>query len=148
MSLFRSLWIEDPENRSMIFEDRVNLFECKRCAHAELLPFAFIATNSPRAFAVWYEPSRDPAIDADVRGYRAMGMKHLAEAPRIAGWEDFKSTILSFERSAPTERQPSQKDLEAAREVVRRMVQDITDAKPRRKSGLLASLSRIFGRKV
>jgi len=99
--LYRSLWIEDPENRKMVFEDRVNLFECPSCGRSERAKFPFLCTNTKEGFAVWYEPYHDEAIDKDVEGYRkTMGTNSFyATAPRIQDWDEFKKAIVEFEKS-------------------------------------------------
>ena len=99
VKLYRSLWIEDPDNRKMLFTDRVNFFECPICGHSERLEFPFLATNSRAKFAVWYEPYHDPAIDKDLEDYiRHLGENsYFATAPRISDWEYFKATIVDFE---------------------------------------------------
>ncbi len=97
--LYRSLWIEDPENRKMVFEDRVNLFECPSCGRSERAQFPFLCTNTKLGFAVWYEPYHDEAIDQDVEEYKKhMGPNSFyATAPRIKDWEEFKKKIIEFE---------------------------------------------------
>ncbi len=99
--LYRSLWIEDPENRKMVFEDRVNLFECPSCGRSERAQFPFLCTNKELGLAVWYEPYRDAAIDKDVEGYKKqMGANSFyATAPRISDWEDFKRKIIEIENT-------------------------------------------------
>jgi hypothetical protein len=99
--LYRSLWIEDPKNRAMVFEDRINVFNCPDCGHPERLAFSLLCTNKNLGFAVWYEPQHDPAVDKDVADYK----KHLgpnsyfAKAPRIGNWEEFKAKIVELENS-------------------------------------------------
>jgi CpXC motif protein len=106
--LFRSIWVEHPENRALILTDQINLFQCDKCKHRERLEFPFLCTNVPRGVAVWYEPYPDAQIDADVEEYR----KHMgpdsfyAKAPRIANWEAFKAKYLELEAAGP---QPSQR---------------------------------------
>jgi hypothetical protein len=99
--LYRSLWIEDPENRKMVFEDRVNLFECPSCGRTERAQFPFLCTNKELGLAVWYEPYHDEAIDRDVEGYKQqMGPNSFyATAPRISDWEDFKKKIIEIENT-------------------------------------------------
>jgi len=106
MQLYRSLWIEDPENSKLLFENRVNLFQCPSCDHSERLEFPFLATNAEKKFAVWYEPYYDASIDDDLAQY----IKHTGEnsyfstAPRIDNWEYFKATIVDFESSRNVDR--------------------------------------------
>jgi hypothetical protein len=97
--LFRTIWAEEPENRSLILDDRVNLFRCNNCKHMERLEFPFLCTNVRIGLAIWYEPYNDPQIDADIEQYRRhMGPNSFyAKAPRIADWESFKAKFLELE---------------------------------------------------
>jgi len=97
--LYRSIWIEYPENRDLIFNNLINLVECTSCKKNMMLPFAFLATNVKKNIAVWYEPNHDEAVDRDIRGYaETFGPEcFYAKAPRITDYEEFKRTILKFE---------------------------------------------------
>jgi len=103
--LYRTIWAENPENRSLILGDKINAVTCPRCKHHERLQFPFLCTNVKRGFALWYEPYPDPQIDKDIADYR----KHMgpdsfyANAPRISDWETFKEKLLEMEATAPTE---------------------------------------------
>lgn len=110
--LYRSLWLEDPKNMKMVCDDHVNVFSCPHCLFSERLKFPFLATNRNKKYAVWYEPYRDEAVDADVADYKKhMGpTSYLALAPRIADWEDFKAKIEEFEDTKSPDR-PSGVDL-------------------------------------
>lgn len=57
-------------------------------------------TNATQQFAVWWEPEFDHQIGKDSEGYvQMMGAgNYLAAAPRIKDWNEFKNTILKFER--------------------------------------------------
>jgi len=103
MALYRSLWVEDGENRALMLNDQINLFRCDRCGHAERLEFPFLATNAKRQLAIWYEPYHDPLIDKDVDDYkRTMGASSFySKAPRVPNWEAFKSTFLAMEKAGP-----------------------------------------------
>jgi len=100
VSLYRSIWIEEPANRELIFSDQINRFDCPSCRNRIDTEFAFLATNAKKNIAVWFEPSHDANIDKDAAGYaKMMGQNSfLAKAPRISDWEKFKQTILEFER--------------------------------------------------
>jgi len=99
--LYRSLWIEDPKNREMVFKDKVNIFECAGCGFSERLAFSLLCTNKDKKFAIWYEPAPDPAVDKDIADYKKhMGPNsYFARAPRIEDWEEFKATIVDLETS-------------------------------------------------
>jgi hypothetical protein len=102
--LYRSLWIEAPENRKMVFEDRVNLFVCPSCGRSEQTKFPFLCTNTKLGFAVWYEPYHDEAIDRDIEDYKKnIGPNSFyATAPRVQDWQEFKNKIVEFEMSCPS----------------------------------------------
>jgi hypothetical protein len=99
ISLYRSIWIEYPENRKLIFNNQINVFSCHRCGFSEKIPFSLLATNVKRHIAVWYEPSPDPHVESDMKQYAAQfGPKSFyAIAPRIRNWEDFKNKIVELE---------------------------------------------------
>ena len=101
--LYRTIWIEEPENRALIINNKINAVTCPSCKHHERLHFPFLCTNVKMKFAIWYEPYHDDQIDKDVEDYR----KHFgpnsfyARAPRIADWETFKAKMLEMEAAAP-----------------------------------------------
>ena len=103
-SLFRSLWIEDPANRALVFENRVNLAMCPHCNITSTVNASLLCTNVPRNFAVWYEPSPDAQVDKDIEDYAiAMGRDcFYVTAPRLSDWNEFKRTIEKFERGELT----------------------------------------------
>src|SRR5688572_1787554 len=107
MALYRTLWVEDEDNRSKMLNDQINVFRCDGCGYAERLAFPFLATNVKRNLAIWWEPYHDEQIDKDIEDYkRMMGPDSFyAKAPRIAGWAAFKATFLKMERAGP---QPDQ----------------------------------------
>jgi hypothetical protein len=106
--LYRSLWIEHPENRALVFNDEVNCFACPQCKEVTRIDYPFLCTNVREGFAVWYEPYHDPQIDADIREYK----KHMGEnsfyalAPRVSGWQAFKDKITEFEATAKRDEHP------------------------------------------
>ena len=102
-TLYRTIWGEYPENRQLVMEDDINVAECPSCSKRTKVSLALMYTNAPRQFAVWWEPEYDSQIDEDAAGYRQMlgASSHLAKAPRIKDWEEFKETIRKFEISNP-----------------------------------------------
>lgn len=102
VSLYRSIWIEEPANRDLIFSDQINRFNCPSCRNHIDTEFAFLATNVKRQIAIWFEPQHDPNIDKDIAGYKKMmgSNSFYAKAPRISDWEEFKRTILEYERKS------------------------------------------------
>ena len=104
VELYRSIWVEDAKNRSLIMSDKINAVTCPQCMHHERLKFPFLCTNVKQGFALWYEPYLDPQIDKDVEEYR----KHMgpdsfyAKAQRISDWETFKERLLEMEAKTST----------------------------------------------
>lgn len=99
VQLYRSLWIEYPENMAMLMRREVNCFACPACESRAEVAYAVLCTHADKHYAVWYEPSFDHGVDADVADYtRKLGPNnYLAEAPRIADWGDFIETIRKYE---------------------------------------------------
>jgi len=99
-TLYRSIWGEYPENRELVMSNRINVATCPSCQQSTKIPYPFIYTNAKQFFAVWWEPEFDPQIDRDIEGYsKKLGAgNYLATAPRIKDWNEFKNTILQFER--------------------------------------------------
>ena len=99
-TLYRSIWGEYPENRELVMTDKINVATCPSCNIATKLIYPFIYTNANQLFAVWWEPIYDTQIDSDQAGYTKMlgNGNYLATAPRIKDWNEFKNTILKFER--------------------------------------------------
>jgi predicted RNA-binding Zn-ribbon protein involved in translation (DUF1610 family) len=99
-TLFRSIWGEYPENRELVMTDRINVATCSSCNKSIKLPYPFFYTNAKQFFAVWWEPEYDSQIDKDAMGYSKMlgSENYLAAAPRIKDWNEFKETILRFEK--------------------------------------------------
>lgn len=100
-NLYRSIWGEYPENRELVMSDEINVATCPSCGTSTKLSFPFLYTHTPKpSFAVWWEPEYDSQIDSDSEGYiKMLGEgNYLATAPRITDWNDFKKTILKYER--------------------------------------------------
>lgn len=97
--VFRSLWIEVPENLKLVLEDKVNVVKCPHCNFETKLKIPLLCTNVKKRFAIWYEPYHDEAIDKDVEGYREMlgAANFYSDAPRISDWNSFKAKIVEFE---------------------------------------------------
>lgn len=100
VELFRTIWIEEPKNRELIFNNEINAVTCPACKKKTRLEFPFLCTNVKKEIAVWYEPYHDAEIDKDVSLYKAkMGENSFyAQAPRIQDWEEFKKKIVELER--------------------------------------------------
>lgn len=99
VQLFRSIWIENPEYRALITEDKINRFDCPKCSYHINTEFPFLATNAKRGIAIWYEPQHDSQIDKDVEDYKKhMGANSFyALAPRINEWAAFKAKMIALE---------------------------------------------------
>jgi len=93
--VFRSIWVEVPENLDLIMNDKINFVTCPACGLAGNLPFAFLATNASKQVAVWFEPIPDLQVDEDARQYAKHlgGGNFFATAPRIRDWMEFKKTL-------------------------------------------------------
>ena len=99
-TLYRTIWGEYPENRELVMSNKINVATCPSCKKETKLEFPFMFTNAKEQFAVWWEPKFDSQIGKDSEGYvRMLGAgNYLATAPRIKDWNEFKNTILKFER--------------------------------------------------
>ncbi|HEX3986668.1 MAG TPA: CpXC domain-containing protein [Acidobacteriaceae bacterium] len=101
-ALYRTIWIEYPENMELIMTDTINVVRCPACGLSEKQPFPFLATNAGKKVAVWYEPIPDRNIDSDAALYR----KHfgddyfLAKAERIKNWTEFKQRLTELNRGS------------------------------------------------
>ena len=99
-TLYRSIWIEFPENRKLVFDDKINRVTCPACKMQTKLEFPFLCTNVKEHIAVWYEPCPDPDVEKDAQLYA----KHhgpssfYATAPRIRDWNAFKEKIVELEQ--------------------------------------------------
>jgi hypothetical protein len=51
-TLYRSIWVEQPDNRQLIFDDQINTLNCPACQFQEQAEFPFLATNVKKEFAV------------------------------------------------------------------------------------------------
>lgn len=97
--LYRSIWIEDPKNRELIFQDKINTVTCPSCNKETFIEYPFLCTNVEKEIAIWYEPYHDPEIDKDIARYKShMGENSFyAKAPRIKDWKEFKEKIIEYE---------------------------------------------------
>jgi CpXC protein len=112
--------MEDDENRSLLLNDKINVFSCDKCKHMERIEYPFLCTNAKKGLAIWYEPYHDEQIDADVEMYRKhMGANSFyTKAPRIADWHAFKIKFLEMEAAGPQQGQepiPSKESQEMVR---------------------------------
>ncbi len=98
-TLYRSIWIEFPENRKLIFDDNINRVTCPACKMQTKLEFPFLCTNVKEHIAVWYEPYPDADVEKDAQLYaRHHGPSSFyATAPRIRDWNAFKEKIVELE---------------------------------------------------
>lgn len=99
-TLYRTIWIEYPENRKLIFDDKINVVTCPACKSKTKLPFPFLCTNVKEQIAVWYEPYPDADVEKDVQQYaKHTGPRSFyATAPRIQDWHAFKEKIIELEQ--------------------------------------------------
>ena len=102
VQLYRSIWIEEPNNRELIFNNEINVVACPSCKKKTRLEFPFLCTHVEKEIAVWYEPYHDSEIDNDTALYKAkMGKDSFyANAPRIQDWEKFKQKIIELENKS------------------------------------------------
>jgi hypothetical protein len=108
VTLYRTLWIEDPINRNRVLNDEINVVICPACRKKTRVEFPFLCTNVKKGIAIWYEPYHDPVIDKDISQYAAhFGPNSFyAKAPRIQEWAEFKKRLLEME--ATTEKSTDQ----------------------------------------
>lgn len=116
VELYRSIWIEDDENRELIFNDEINTVTCPSCKERTKLEFSLLCTNVKKRIAIWYEPYHDAEIDKDIALYKAkMGKDSFyATAPRIQDWEEFKEKIIELEGKSKNGRKAEVSDDMAA----------------------------------
>ncbi len=100
VSLYRTIWGERPENRELVMNNRINVKTCPSCQEEIRIVFPFLYTNAIKQFAVWWEPFHDPSIDTMRDGFASISGEngYLASALRIKDWEEFKNTIVKFEK--------------------------------------------------
>ena len=100
VSLYRTIWGEKPENRELVMNNRINVETCPSCQEKIRIGFPFLFSNAIKQFAVWWEPFHDPDIEKMSAGFASISGKngYLSSAPRIKNWEEFKSTIVKFEK--------------------------------------------------
>jgi hypothetical protein len=144
-TLYRSIWGEYPDNRELVMTNKINVASCPACKSSTKLNYPFIYTNSKLFFAVWWEPYYDTQIDKDAIGYAKMlgEESYLAKAPRIADWDEFKNTILKFERG-DLKGQLGSKSNEMAKQVEGTMKQLLESTKKKPKSGCLLLALLLF----
>jgi hypothetical protein len=99
ITLYRSIWGEVPENRSMVMDDEINTTTCPNCGLHAKISYPFLYTHKNPNFAVWWEPYHDQSIDDDqIKWAHLPGIPdYLVSPPRIRDWEDFKSAIRKME---------------------------------------------------
>lgn len=149
-TLYRTIWGEYPENRELVMSNKINVATCPRCKKETKLEFPFMYTNAKQQFAVWWEPEFDPQIGKDSEGYvQMMGAEnYLAAAPRIKDWNDFKNTILKFERGELKAKPATvSKEME---EQMQGFLKHLQDKNKKKNSGCLGILALIicFGASV
>ncbi|MBQ0086778.1 MAG: hypothetical protein KBS72_03720 [Bacteroidales bacterium] len=96
--VFRTYWGESESARAKVFNDEINIVTCPHCGKSFHAPLAMMYVDCQTGFAVWWEPFHDKGIDSDIAGYSSMfgESSYYAQAPRIADWDDFKSTIQKY----------------------------------------------------
>lgn len=97
--IYRSIWGERPENRELVFSDKINRIPCPKCGFVIFPNASLMYTHVVLKFAVWFEPVSDPSINAG----NAMLPKivpYLRTAKRINDWNEFKATIENHEKGA------------------------------------------------
>lgn len=139
LTLYRSIWGEILENRSIVMNDTINTTTCPNCGMTSKLPYPFLYTHKNPDFAVWWEPIYDKSIDEEKKRYGNLpGMPdYLTNAPRIEDWEEFKRTILKLETEP--QKQPDNKKLKEMDLYVKDIIQNKLDPIPKKKSGCLGS---------
>ena len=100
--LYRTIWVEYPENKDLILNDEINSVTCPKCKFHHRLEFPFFATNVKKNFALWYEPYPDLQIDIDLAGFaKLMGPNSFhAKAPRIKSWYEFKDKLVELDNDS------------------------------------------------
>ena len=99
MELYRSIWGEYPENKELVLSDKINVAHCPKCNKDTKLEFSLLYTNTPKKIAVWWEPHFDPQVEKDENAYKMVAPdSHLANAPRIKDWNEFKNKIIELEK--------------------------------------------------
>jgi len=98
--LYRTIWIENRENRKLVFDDKINVVVCAKCKLRTKLEFSLLCTNVKEHIAVWYEPHPDPDVDKDMKDYAQHfgASSFYATAPRIRDWKAFKEKIVELEQ--------------------------------------------------
>ncbi|MBK9458999.1 MAG: hypothetical protein IPN94_06100 [Sphingobacteriales bacterium] len=133
LTLYRSIWGEIPENRSIVMNDTINSTTCPNCGRSSKLLYPLLYTHKNPDFAVWWEPIYDKSIDEEKKIYGNLpGIPdYLINAPRYKDWEEFKSAILKFE--SETQKQP---DINRLKEIdlhIKHIIQEKIDPIPKKK---------------
>lgn len=107
VELYRTLWVEYPENRRLVADNQLNLVTCPNCHASTRLEYPVLCTNVHREIAIWYEPYPDPAVDDDLRQYALhFGPNSFyAQAPRVPDWDDFKAKLTEMEALSHKDKQ-------------------------------------------
>jgi len=92
----------DPHLRLEVFDDNLNSFTCLECEMISLIPIGLLYHDMDRRFGVWYCPSGDVPEEVK-RLFEEMSHMHgvgeyLSQAPTTCNWEEFKGTIIKFEK--------------------------------------------------
>ena len=91
----------DAENfREIVMNDRLNVFQCDVCGYEQKLDFPVCYINNKENFEVWWIPFEEPRVEKEKKIFRRlMGPdSYYGQAPELYNWEEFKETILKFER--------------------------------------------------
>ena len=93
----------DPDLRERILNDNINRFTCMDCGKTSFIAINLIYHDMERKFAVWFSPQGDipeKEREAFKKVTQSLGIGHyLYNAPRASKWEEFKKTILEFEKN-------------------------------------------------
>ncbi len=139
LTLFRSIWGEIPENRSIVMNDKINTTTCPNCGISSKLPYPFLYTHKNPDFAVWWEPIYDKSIDEEKKQFGNLpGVPdYLINAPRVKDWEEFKRTILRLENEP--QKEPDPKKLKEMDKYFKDIIQNKLDRHQKNKSGCLGN---------
>jgi len=96
----------EPELREKIFEDEVNTFICLNCSKTCLISADLLYHDMDNKFAVWFCPEGDiPEEEKKMseKIIKSIGLgEYLSKAPVTYTWDEFKKTILIFEKQKRT----------------------------------------------
>ena len=143
--LYRTLWVEDPDNMALVLNDQVNTITCPRCNLYHRLEFPFLCTNVKRGFALWYEPYHDRQIDKDAADFhKHMGADSFyAKAPRVSDWEEFKRKLLELDASSPNQL-PTAKEFPEMQKSLAGFVRYIEQQKKKQQGNAITRMIRKF----